>query len=76
MHAVWIGWGVALALVLIALGLQVNYARDIWQCSQSDLLVLCSGPLADWLMPATVALGLILVGAGTWRLTTSPAYAN
>jgi hypothetical protein len=68
MRAVWIGWGAALALLLIGLGLQVRYAEQVGRCLSTDRLQLCAGPLAEWLMPATVAIGLLLVAVGSWRI--------
>jgi hypothetical protein len=40
----------------------VGYANDVAACLVDGRLVLCSGPLAAWLMPVSVAIGLVLVG--------------
>ena len=64
----WFAWAVGLVAVLIGLGWQVRYAGEILECMSGDRLVLCSGPMADWLMPVTVVLGLVLVVVGALRL--------
>ena len=63
-----LAWAIGLAVVLVFLGWQVWYAGEILECMSGDRLVLCIGPMADWLMPATVALGLVLVVVGALRL--------
>ena len=63
----WVAWAVGLAIVLIGLGWQVRYAGEILECMSGDRLVLCSGPMPDWLMPVTVVLGLALVAVGALR---------
>ena len=68
----WTAWAVGLGVVLVGLGLQVRYAEETLACSLSDLLVLCSGPLASWLMPMTVLIGLALVALAAWRLIVRP----
>ena len=60
----WAAWAAGLAVVLIGLGWQVWYAGEVLACMADDRLVLCIGPLADWLMPVTVAVGLVLVAIG------------
>ena len=64
----WFAWAVGLVIVLIGLGWQVRYAGEVLECRSGNLLNLCSGPMPDWLMPATVALGLVLVVVGALRL--------
>ena len=68
----WTAWAVGLGIVLVGLGLQVRYAEEAFACSRSDLLQLCSGPLASWLMPVTVVIGLFLVALAAWRLLVRP----
>ncbi len=68
MRGTWLAWGAALTLVLVGLGLQVRYAEDAKRCASVDLLALCSGPLAGWLMPVTVTLGVAIVLVAGWRL--------
>ena len=67
----WFAWAVALVAVLIGLGWQVWYAGEILACMSDDRLVLCIGPMADWLMPVTVAVGLALVAVGAIGLRRS-----
>ena len=72
MRAVWVGWTVALVAVLLGLGFQVSYADEVRRCQSGDLLALCAGPLANWLMPVSVAVGVALVLVGAWRLAIGP----
>ena len=68
----WLTWAVCLGVVLLGLGLQVRYAEEALACASGDALVLCSGPLAPWLMPMTVLVGLALVALAAWRLMATP----
>lgn len=62
----WVPWGVAAVVVLIAAALQVRHALDAAACQSQDLLMLCSGPLDRWVLPATVlAAGALVVLAIT-----------
>jgi hypothetical protein len=63
----WFAWAAALVVVLIGLGWQVSYAGEVLECRSGHRLVLCSGPMPDWLMPVTVVLGLVLVVVGALR---------
>ena len=67
----WVAWAVGLAIVLIGLGWQVWYAGAVLECRSGNLLNLCSGPMPDWLMPVTVAVGLALVAVGALGLKRS-----
>lgn len=67
----WAAWAIGLVVVLIGLGWQVWYAGEVLACVTDDRLVLCIGPLADWLMPATVVAGLVLVAIGAVRFQQS-----
>jgi hypothetical protein len=58
----WLAWAAALGMDIVGLGLMVGYANDVAACLVDGRLVLCSGPLAAWLMPVSVAIGLVLVG--------------
>lgn len=65
---VWIAWALALAALLVGLGWQVVDAEARIRCAMDERLVLCSGPLDAWLLPASIILSLSLVGLGAWRL--------
>ena len=67
-HLDWLAWSVAMTALVVGLGLQVRYASEALQCALDTRMALCAGPLPDWLMPATVALGLALVGLAARRL--------
>lgn len=71
MRRAWIASGLGLVMVVLCLGWQVSYADEIRRCMSGEMLALCAGPLPDWLMPATIALGVALAAIGGWRLASS-----
>ena len=64
----WIVWALALAAILVGLAWQVVDAEARVRCAVDERLVLCSGPLDVWVLPASMILGLFLVGLAAWRL--------
>lgn len=54
--------------VLVAFAHQALYAAGVADCAADDRLVLCAGPLPGWLLPATLAAGLVLTVLAAWRL--------
>lgn len=64
----WLLWALAMGGVLVVLAFQARYAAAAAECAAGDRLVLCPGPLPGWLLPTTVAAGLILTVLAAWRL--------
>lgn len=59
--------------ILLALALEAQYAAGTAEClhDAADRLVLCSGPLPAWVVPATLIAGLLLTAAAAWRLSSA-----
>ncbi len=59
--------------ILLALAFEARHAAARADCllDAADHLVLCSGPLPDWMMPATLIAGLLLTTAAAWRLSSA-----
>lgn len=53
-----------LAVVVIGLAWQVAYANGIRECADTDLLLLCAGPLDPWVLPVTVGIAMALIAVG------------
>lgn len=64
----WVLWSAAMVGVLVALAFEASYASAIADCAMDDRLVLCAGPLPDWLAPATLAAGALLTLLAARRL--------
>lgn len=60
----WIAWAMTLAAVVGGLAWQVAYANGIRECTDTDLLILCAGPLDSWVLPVSVGIGMVLIVAG------------
>lgn len=54
--------------VLVTLAYEAWYAAAAAECAAHDRLVLCAGPFPGWLLPATLAAGLVLTVLAAWRL--------
>jgi hypothetical protein len=67
-------WAAGAVLAGVALGWQALYELGVRACRRdsADLLALCSGPLDTWVLPLTLAVALMLVAIGVWRLMPPP----
>jgi hypothetical protein len=63
-------WVAAVTLIVAALAWQTLYELGIRECVRDsvNLLSLCAGPLDAWVLPLSLAAGLVLLMIGVWRL--------
>jgi hypothetical protein len=62
----WIAWAGALVAVVLGLAWQVAYTNGIRDCADTDLLILCAGPLDPWVLSVLVSIAMVLIVIGAW----------